>query len=578
MRVQLIEIIKRANGAESRREKPIEAASARIGRSTNCEIYLPDPRVLLHQASIEMRPSGPTLVSEAETGVTVNGAFTNVRTLAPGDEIDLGPYRMTVVPAPANHDLALTLALTQPPADDYADLTARSGTSLARIGLGKRGWSYVLFVAVFAIFVALPLAGRFFKPEMGPTRSMMSMASSFPANADRVWISGEVSNAHKFFGNTCEACHRTPFVQVTDAACLSCHGNIREHADPAMAPMGALAGLGCQTCHKEHTGPQAVVLRADSFCTGCHADLSKKMPDTKLLDAVDFDRRHPQFRPTIPDVTRDDPWHRVALGSTPPPEEKPGLKFPHDKHLVAGGLRHPEHGKIPMTCASCHRPDSGGVGLLPVSFARDCHGCHKLRFDPAQPDREMPHGSAAAAKLAVQDFYAAAALRGGAKEADAPAVARRRPGQMLTEPERLEALAWASAKAAGVLGGKFGEGLCGECHLLKKADDGLFDIVQPHVADRFLPKGRFPHDQHREVACADCHKAPTSQSAGDVLLPGIETCRSCHGSTVGSEKVESACISCHVFHRPGMALMRKADGSTTGNERKALAMFHKTAN
>lgn len=555
MRLQLIEIIRRGNGSESRREHVIEAGTISIGRSAQCEVHIADPRVLLHQAVIEDRPGGVVIVAEPEAELLVNGRHEPAHALRLDDRIEFGPYRLTVRPAPEGFDISIKLTSLNAPADELAELAARSRTDFASIGFSKRGWSYLLGLCVLGVFILLPLVGQLFKPTHDG--GMMNMASHWPGNADRVWISGEVSNPHKFFGNSCESCHQTPFVQVRDQACLSCHGNIQHHADPAEAMMVGLKNTACEGCHKEHNGAQGAILRADAFCTACHADLSKHMQKTKLLDASDFGRQHPQFRPTVQSDLADGGWMRASLDTNPPPRDLSGLKYPHDKHLVAAGVRHPELGNIKLECGNCHRPDSGGVSLLPIRFEADCHGCHKLRFDALAPDREMPHGDAKKAKAFIRDFYAARALQGGLEDPAAPEAVRRRPGQqMLTPAEKLEALAWAEAKSKSVLTGKFGPGLCGECHALKEGDDGLFDVAAPDIPLSWQPLSRFPHNRHREVACVDCHKAPTSIAATDLLLPGIATCRSCHGGEKASEKVASTCVSCHKFHQPGMPLMR----------------------
>lgn len=562
MRLQLLEITRRSNGSESRREHVIEAGTIRIGRSAQCEVHIADPRVLLHQAIIEDHAIGPVIVAEPEAEtLKVNGRDQTSHPLRLDDRIELGPYRLTVRPAPEGFDLSLKLTTQGAPADELAELTARSRTDLASIGLGKRSWSYLLALAVLVIFLALPLAGRFFKPSLDPSAAsqtgMMGLATHWPANADKVWLSGEISNPHKFFGATCEACHQTPFVQVRDDSCLACHGNIRHHADPAEARMAGLQNASCEGCHKEHNGAQVAILRSDAFCTSCHSDLSRQMPNTKLLDVGDFERKHPQFRPTVHSETSDSGWMRVSLDDNPPPRDLSGLKFPHDKHLVRSGVRHPEMGNIKLECGSCHKPDTGGVSFQPIRFAADCQGCHKLAFEALTPQREMPHGSAAKAKEFVRDFYAARALEGGLADPDAPEVVRRRPGQSLSATEKLEALAWADSKAKAVLSGKFGPGLCGECHNLRDGDDGLFDVSAPDIPPHWQPLSRFPHQRHREVTCTECHKAPNSVAATDLLLPGIATCRNCHGGEKSTEKVATSCVACHKFHQPGMPAMRQ---------------------
>jgi hypothetical protein len=108
------------------------------------------------------------------------------------------------------------------------------------------------------------------------------------------------------------------------------------------------------------------------------------------------------------------------------------------------------------------------------------------------------------------------------------------------------------------------------------------------VAAVWMPKSEFRHVTHAPFACRDCHAAAAgydpedaqagerpawslpgagpyalftpaelreralqpSESAEDVLLPGIATCRSCHGgASAAPPLVASGCVLCHPFHR-----------------------------
>ena len=50
---------------------------------------------------------------------------------------------------------------------------------------------------------------------------------------------------------------------------------------------------------------------------------------------------------------------------------------------------------------------------------------------------------------------------------------------------------------------------------------------------------------------ADCHdKLAKSDTSADINLPGIATCRRCHGgANAGEGQLASTCITCHEFHR-----------------------------
>ena len=330
----------------------------------------------------------------------------------------------------------------------------------------------------------------------------------------------------------------------------------------------------CESCHKEHNGRQSIVLNQERFCARCHGDLQARTAQATVLDAADFGTDHPEFRPTVVVDNRVPLLRRVSLAEPELLKEQSGLWFPHDKHLkgrAEGGVRSPQ-GNVVLDCADCHRPEPGGVGMAPLNMERDCARCHSLAFDPARPERTLPHGQPAEAQEMVRDFYARVALEGG-YEADqaAPAVVRRRPGTPLDEQERREALAWASSRAEQVLQAAFGKAMCGYCHtVLGDAATGR-DVAPVRLADRWLSKGRFDHSHHRDSACETCHAARTSASATDVLLPRLETCRTCHGGETATDKVPSTCVMCHSFHVDGLPAMSPHRSGADGPRQRVSA-------
>jgi DnaJ-class molecular chaperone len=61
--------------------------------------------------------------------------------------------------------------------------------------------------------------------------------------------------------------------------------------------------------------------------------------------------------------------------------------------------------------------------------------------------------------------------------------------------------------------------------------------------------------QHIEDAsgkplCLTCHGTLKSDSLANVIIPGISTCRACHGakSPAGTEIAGSNCTECHGYH------------------------------
>ncbi len=577
MKIFVSNIVRKARGGVAYRDNAVDAPAVRFGRGADCEVHLPDPRVLLKHATLEARAGGVFIDASPSAEVTVNGAAATAAKLNVGDKVGLGPYQLEVLAPPEGQEFAVSLELVRPLGDDLDELKQRSSARIDRVGFGKRGWSYGLFAVIALVFFLWPLVTFLTRPAADHASLMQGDSRGFIAASDKLWLSGEISGPHKFFGDKCEGCHQSSFVQVKDEACISCHEKVTHHVDVVKFPDASFAAESCQSCHKEHNGVREAVLRDQNFCASCHATIEKTAAAANLLNATDFGRDHPQFRPTVVTDPVAKKLERISLDSKP--KEMSGLKFPHDKHLNPNGVRSPDAAKpVVMNCENCHVPESGGVLFKQVSFEANCQSCHLLQFEAQAPERRMPHGKPAEALQAIKDAYSSMALRGGYNAPTAPEVVRRRPGlQPLTAPERLEALAWADSKANETIAGHFGKGRCAECHVISEgATPTTWDVVPATVAKRWLTKGQFDHGKHRDVACESCHGARNSSSAQDVLLPGmkamksvdtlaapdIKGCQDCHGGERAANKVPSTCISCHQFHVDGMPPMRKGKSAS----------------
>ncbi|MBM3600202.1 MAG: hypothetical protein FJX35_18520 [Alphaproteobacteria bacterium] len=532
-------VTKRARGGTVNKDNLVNADVVRFGRATDCEVHLPDPRIALRQVELHLREGGLFIESLTGTDLTVNGAIVRSALVHPGDKLAIGPYDVTINPPKAGIDAAVSIEMARPLSDDLAQLHERSRVSLGATALSKRGLSWSLFVLVVLLFLVAPVVAYLSPGAREATKT-------WPIKADTAWNSGEISNAHKFFSGDCGACHQKAFVPVEDKACIACHKTIEQHADPKSFQMADLHKFGCQSCHKEHEGSHPIVLSNQQFCVQCHESLATLAPKTALLNTADFGRAHPEFRPSV--VTGPGEIKRVSLADKP--QERSGLIFPHDKHLVPEGVRSP-NGRMKMDCGHCHVPEPGGRLMMPVKMEPMCDGCHLLKFEPTRLDWVLPHGRPADVIRLVRGLYDGLALRGGVEDPAAPAAVRRRPGTPLSEPERLDALAWAEKRSNDMMPIVFGRTVCGACHVAKPdtATPGSFVIEKPQVAQRWLPKGAFPHDRHATMVCGDCHQATKSASSEDVLLPPIAVCQNCHtGAASASNKISSTCVSCHKFH------------------------------
>jgi hypothetical protein len=300
------------------------------------------------------------------------------------------------------------------------------------------------------------------------------------------------------------------------------------------------------------------------------------------MNVSDFTADHVQFRPSVVVALGAKDRQRVSIDdmialreNSSRPREQSGLKFSHSKHLVKR-LKSPS-GPVELRCDACHVPDATQRLMTSIRFDRYCRECHKLAFDEEHPQREAPHDEPALVSRALSEFYASRALE-QEREAES-AVVRGRPGRKSgLEERRAKMMAWASSKARSAEERLLGEnGPCALCHYLERAQaemrvvrvflvplvdareksqgraqGGPFESVGAvGVSDGvagWMPLARFNHRPHAVVECVECHAVRDAKTSEEIDLPGIATCRGCHGSAKATHRAEASCILCHDFH------------------------------
>jgi hypothetical protein len=382
---------------------------------------------------------------------------------------------------------------------------------------------------------------------------------------DASWRTGALSSVHHGLEDQCEACHVEPFVAVRDQTCLACHEDIGDHAaQPRQAvARGPLAGFdkvqwdvahafskpgpgACTDCHTEHEGAGRMEPTRERFCADCHGTLDARLTDTALGNASDFGKAHPQFQAVLTTERGQQRPVRVSLADHP--RQWNGLRFPHEMHLsrtngVAQMARRLGTGRgygEPLECADCHRPTADGVRFLPVDMENDCESCHSLVYDKVGSTfRTLRHGNIEQMRADLLALDARAPRDAG----------RRRPGQFGT----LYRANFGGPGAALLARAMSEKGLCGECHT-PAGGRGSLAVMPVTQTARYMIHGWFDHEDHKQEQCSSCHAADRSDSAGDLLLPGIAQCRDCHqGETAQKAEVPSSCAMCHSYHPRGGA-------------------------
>lgn len=581
-------IARTAGGREIVRPTAHDKERIGIGRDASNAIHLADLAVEPHHATLTLLPGG-RVIAESVTGLafgvdgrTVKRAEIDANR---GAELRFGGYRLKL----AMEEGAATVSVERVDALSEAaeEKDERTAFSLAGLVPGKRISAWTFLALVFAACLVWPIA------TFATYQGVKARPAGF--HGDTMWSSGPLSKAHHQLEGDCQACHDKAFVSVEDSKCVACHTDTHDHANPArqiaaMAPPGIGKQIGnafkvafgkptgqrCVDCHTEHEGAGPMPATASSFCADCHMTMKARLPDTRLANAGDFGRDHPQFRALV--VTDGGGAKPVTarLSLDARPLEDNGLKFPHDVHLstingvarMAQTMRASQGWGASLACKDCHTPTADGVRFLPVDMEKDCQMCHSLGFEQIGGTvRTLRHGEPAQVIADLRAYYRATPAP---RPIQLGGMARRRPGDYAAGEVAQDYLRGAARYGAGGIDAPFMKGgACYDCHVIERTGDASTNgwsirrVIQPA---RYMTKGWFDHKAHATESCASCHNAAASHDARELILPGIgrpgdtggKTCRSCHGSETSAAKVPSTCAMCHSYHMDDGAPWRPA--------------------
>ena len=199
-------------------------------------------------------------------------------------------------------------------------------------------------------------------------------------------------------------------------------------------------------------------------------------------------------------------------------------------------------------CASCHPLSVQIVGNdLDAKLAK---AAEQFNHQPA------PHKGPATVREALRQRYARF-LDQHPEVLDRPVVAE--PRQPLRAGPSTELAgggrdAWLSVQLQTAERMLFtGAGGCRYCHDVKIVDRWPYRLGACRMDQRpTSARGGFPMASsttvppaHQVLDCTHCHAAPTSQTARDVLLPGVQSCRECHAP---GKTARFDCVHCHQYH------------------------------
>jgi predicted CXXCH cytochrome family protein len=595
-----------ADGREIVRDAPAPHPVVKVGRAPTNDISLPDLGVESDHAQIERTSDGRILVTSIGAGKLQSGSRARDQVTidpAEGGDVGLGSHRITVSREPGG-DIVLTVQRVGPISKAAEERDEARIFSLRGLMPAKRSTAWVLAISVLIAFLAIPVWAAFQKqaPDLRSSAGKTLTATeamarttrtkTIAATADTTWTSGPLSKAHHALEGNCEACHTKPFVSVRDETCQSCHKDVHDHAPAARLDKSrAMPGVGgqflqsvaaafgkegpgsCVSCHTEHEGEGPMQATAQAFCTDCHTSLNQRLTDTKLPNAGDFGTQHPQFRPLIALAPGDKPvMARASLDGRP--ADQSGLKFPHKLHLdsrsgvtaMARSLKASKGYGDVLECADCHTPSADGTRFQPVDMEQNCQACHSLAFDKVGgTTRTLRHGDT---KQMIADLRAFYRSTSPARPVELGGMVRRRPGgyaQGQVSSAYASAVSTRGSAGDAAVRAVFSPGgACYDCHIVKAPGTGAADwsVVAVNQPMRYMMHGWFDHNAHTTETCESCHAAKSSTKATDLILPGLKSCRSCHGGEASAAKVPSGCAMCHSYHVKQDAPWKPRQGGT----------------
>lgn len=540
-------------------EVEIEGSVATIGRGTDQSIQIADRHVALRHGSLSVNRSRLTLRMESGATFTQGDEVHRQNELKPGDSVLIGTHQLAYLEHTDDDTYVLELRIDDTTLERISE---RYHTSLIDVDFPVRGLSWMLFAIVIVAGLAFPLTSFFAKDDLAIPGFVTDVA----------WRTGDLHHTHAFMGDNCGDCHKRPFEQVQDNYCIACHVGTRHHVSQ---PSLVATNQRCGDCHREHNEETTLIRQDAVVCVDCHQREQtgpvSALGEWMIPPVRDFAESHPAFQVSVRQLG-DEGWIAVRGHPGKTVVDSSNLRFPHDLHLSPEGINSPT-GRRNLTCAQCHVPEKGGMGMKTPTMTEHCSGCHELKFDPDFPHRVVPHGSPSELMQLLREYYAFRFLNGEMSD-DGPDFGRpvRRPGvtderlisRLVTRDEQTAALSkearvYIEQRVQDAAENLFEKQICTTCHEVQRSEGPVpFEVTPVQLTEEWMPGARFDHRTHRTMDCGDCHSATESESATDVLMPAIDTCRSCHGGVDATDRLSSTCITCHAFHLDDKPMMGRA--------------------
>jgi hypothetical protein len=320
---------------------------------------------------------------------------------------------------------------------------------------------------------------------------------------------GAVARAHIKEESDCRNCHVRFDRAAQPTLCLKCHKKVAADVRAKAGYHGRLKERICRTCHTEHKGRDANIVKLDPLtfdhlqtefelkgkhrsidCAKCH------LPKVKHRDAPSkcsgCHRKVDKHKNTLGEKCEschdERDWKKARFDHA---KTHFPLRFKHDQAKCAKCHADPEHfAKTPLKCIACHRKEDKHKGTLDAN----CEKCHdendwkKSRFDHAKTHFPL--------HLKHEDVKCAKCHDG--------------PEHFAKTPVNCYACHRKDDKHKGALRER-----CDTCHTAKSWKEA----------------SRFDHDRDTKYALRDAHRKAK--------------CNTCHKDQYFREKLSSTCFACH---------------------------------
>jgi predicted CXXCH cytochrome family protein len=569
MEVLLRQLRQGPDGAVEYQDTELTADALSLGSAADCTIQLLGEAVAANHATIRGGRRQLSIACHRRCKAVINGVSSASATLKIGDLIEIGGHYLRLVEPPAGFDIAIEIEPNAQAATSQYERAFR--TDLSATWLSKRDAAWFLAALVLVAGLLIPYGSI----------SLQRAGGSAPAllPSDQVWTAGPLIPAHQLAaGRRCSSCHQQVFVHVRDSACRECHKSTADHVEAAQLVRTKLGPpQRCARCHQEHHAPASgLIVRDNQLCVDCHAKSDSKFGALKVKPVTGFSRtEHPAFTVTLikpsPALNASGQMDWVARREpVATAREQSNLNFSHAQHLDPARVRRTSDSRA-LGCSDCHTLAVDGEHFIPVTMQRSCASCHELTFDPAAPDRQLPHGKPRDAILLIQDYYARKAVD---PNPTTSVVQRRRLPDQPVEEETVcsgSAFVCAMRRAQTEIDNQFKTKGCASCHKVT-------DTHSNEVLDRFLvgpvrltrdyfPDVHFSHRAHAvqnkksgDAACLSCHAVQKSSSSADLFIPNLPKCLECHSERLEKDRVTLQCSNCHSYHPKSIiALTREGD-------------------